>query len=230
MSRLKPIEVGQVGGQLQRVLASSHVSFEEVPNFLKLLAKSNAVLKAYVQSDEALLKGRLTPRQREQIALAVAEINGSNYCLVAHTAASQDAGLSNEDIRLARKAAASDPKSWAMLRFTQLMVLQRGEISDEDLRAVRDAGFSEVEVIEIIANIALNIFSNYLNMVSQTETDFPSPRAALERKSEAARMPGGDETSKQKSWTPSHPSGENSCENRASSHEYTSDQRRIQQS
>jgi len=144
-----------------------------VPNFLRVLTRATAATEAYAAAEKALANGQLTARQREQIALAVAEINGSEYCLVAHTVNSRNAGLSEEEIGLARKAAANDRKAEAILRLTQAVVLQRGHIRDNELRAVRSAGVSEAELIEVMANIALNVFTNYLNIVSKTEVDFP---------------------------------------------------------
>jgi uncharacterized peroxidase-related enzyme len=147
---------------------------EGIPNFLRILANSHAAALAYILAESALATGRLSGRQREQIALTVAEINGSKYCLQAHAAAGGSAGLSGEEIESARRAAAPDARAGQMLRFTQSMVLQRGEISDEDLCALRKAGFSDAEVVEIVANIALNVFTNYLNILSKTEADFPA--------------------------------------------------------
>jgi uncharacterized peroxidase-related enzyme len=174
MLRLNPVEPNQAGEELQGILERNHLGFEEIPNFVKILAKSRAAARAYMLAEGALAEGRLSERQREQIALAVAEINGSKYCLLAHALAGRNAGLSEEEIESARRAAASDAKADRMLRFTQSMVLQRGEISDEDLGALRKAGFSDEEVIEMVANIALNVFTNYLNILSKTELDFPA--------------------------------------------------------
>ena len=76
-------------------------------------------------------------------------------------------------MQLARNATAADPKAETMLRFTQAVVLQRGEISDDDFQALGKAGFTDEQIVEIVANIALNIFSNYFNSVAKTEVDFP---------------------------------------------------------
>jgi len=142
-------------------------------NFMRTLAQSPPAMEAYRAAERSLAKSRLTAGEREQIALAVAEINDSKYCLAAHTASGKGAGLSPEDIRLARKAVAIDPRADAMLRFTQAIVLQRGDLGDEDLRALRLAGISEPEMVEIVATIAHNIFANYLSLVSRIEADFP---------------------------------------------------------
>jgi uncharacterized peroxidase-related enzyme len=169
-----PIEPNPFSQELQQMLARGRTGCEAVSNFVKVLAKSRAAAMAYALADGSLAEGRLSGRQREQIALAVAEINGSEYCLLAHSLAGESAGLSAQEIQSARRAGASDVRSLQMLRFTQSVVLQRGDVSDEDLGALRKAGFSEGEMIEIVANIALNIFANYLNILARTGPDCPA--------------------------------------------------------
>ena len=173
MSRLIPIQTNGAISELKRSLKNSHLKLDEAPRFLRLMANSPASLRAYIRADAALMRGQLTPRQREQVALAVAEINGSSYSLSAHYDAGKSLGLTQEEMRLARNATAADPKVEAMLRFTQALVLQRGEISDDDFQALRTVGFTDGQIVEIVANIALNIFSNYFNSVAKTEVDFP---------------------------------------------------------
>jgi len=173
MNRLNSIESRHINPEARSILRQFQVSPAEAPNFLGVLAKSLAAMRAYAGAKHALAHGQLTSRQRRQIALAVAEINGCAYCVLRHSSTDAEADLSGEDIRLARRAAAEDPRDDAMLRFTQAVVLQRGEIRDDDLSAVRLAGFSESEIIEIVANIALNIFTNYLSLIARTEAEFP---------------------------------------------------------
>lgn len=171
MSRLSSIDGERGAKQTERIPNGLHLSLLETPDSLKILATSQATNQAYIKAERALASGMLTREQRKQIALLVAEINNSDYCLVTHSDSAKNCGLSEEDIRLARRATAVDPKAEAMLRFTLLVTLQRGDIKREDLRAVFKAGFSEGEVMEIIANIALNIFANYLNVVFRNEAD-----------------------------------------------------------
>ncbi len=142
-------------------------------NFLHLLANSPAALKAYAAAAGALAQGQLTPRQRELLALAVAEINGARYCLSAHYAVARKLGLDDAEIRSARRAASADPQTHAMLRFAQAVALQRGELGDADFQSLRQAGFGDALIVEIVSNIALNIFTNYFNSVARTEVDFP---------------------------------------------------------
>jgi uncharacterized peroxidase-related enzyme len=173
MSRLTPIQTNGATSELRRSLKNSRLKLDEAPRFLQVMANSPASLRAYIQADAALVRGQLTPRQRQQVALAVAEINGSSYSLSAHYSAGKRLGLSRHELQLARNATAVDPKAETMLRFTQAVVLQRGEISDEDFQALGKAGFTDEQIVEIVANIALNIFSNYFNSVAKTEVDFP---------------------------------------------------------
>ena len=144
---------------------------------MRLLANSPAATTAYLACEEALDHGELPARQRESLALAVAEMNGAGYCLSAHYARARKAGLSEEEIRAARKASAVDPQTHALLQFALAVTLQRGEVSDADFRALRRAGFEDAQIAEIIAGIALNIFTNYFNGVARTEPDFPTPPA-----------------------------------------------------
>ena len=145
-------------------------------NFLHLLANSPAAFNAYVACAASLNQGQLTPRQRELLALAVGEINGARYCLSAHYAQARKLGVDEAEIRAARKATAADPATRAMLRFAQAVALQRGELSDPDFQALRQAGFTDALIVEIISHIALNIFTNYFNAVARTDLDFPMLR------------------------------------------------------
>lgn len=142
-------------------------------NFIHLLANSPTVLEAYLSFETTLAKGMLTPQQRELIALVVSEINGSKYGLSAHYAAAKEAGLSDEEIQMARKAASPDSKNNALLRFARAVTLQRGDVSDADFQPLREVGFSDSEIPEIVAAIALNIFTNYFNNVVRSVVDFP---------------------------------------------------------
>ena len=173
MSRLTAVKTNGATSELNRSLKTSRLKLTEAPRFLQVMANSPASLRAYIRADAALVRGQLTPRQREQVALAVAEINGSSYSLSAHYETGKRLGLTDHEMQLARNATAVDPKADTMLRFTQAVVLQRGEVSDDDFQALRKAGFSDAQIVEIVANIALNIFSNYFTSVARTEVDFP---------------------------------------------------------
>jgi len=188
MSRLTAVKTNGATSELKRSLKTSRLKLTEAPRFLQVMANSPASLRAYIRADAALVRGQLTPRQREQVALAVAEINGSSYSLSAHYDTGKRLGLTDHEMQLARNATAVDPKADTMLRFTQAVVLQRGEISDDDFHALRKAGFTDAQIVEIVANIALNIFSNYFNSVARTEVDFPllqpgadAPRVGIAR-------------------------------------------------
>jgi uncharacterized peroxidase-related enzyme len=173
MSRLPPIQANGATSELKRSLKNSRLKLDEAPRFLQVMANSPASLRAYIRADAALVRGQLTPRQRQQVALAVAEINGCAHSLSAHYETGKSPGLAHDEMQLARNAAAADPKADTMLRFTRSVVLQRGDISDEDFQALGKAGFTDAQIIEIVANIALNIFSNYFSSVAKTEVDFP---------------------------------------------------------
>lgn len=175
-----PIDTPALNPEARGLLDGLHFNPGEASNFLHILAKSMAAMRAYCEAENALAGGELTAGEREQIALAVAEINGSKYCLRQHAAAARKAGLSEADIRLAGRATATDARARAMLAFVLAVVLQRGEIKPDDLKALRKTGFTESEIIEVVANIAMNIFTNYLNLISKTEADAAWPQPGAE--------------------------------------------------
>jgi uncharacterized peroxidase-related enzyme len=145
-----------------------------VPNMFRLVAKSPAALEGYLGLSGALSKGTLPAPTRERIALAVAEINGCSYCLSAHTYLGMNlAKLDDAEMTANRNGASTDPKADAAVRFAVKVVRERGQVSDDDLRAVRSAGYDDAQVIEIVLHVALNTWTNYINVVGKTDIDFP---------------------------------------------------------
>ena len=149
-----------------------------VPNLFRLVGSSTAALEGYLGLNSAL--GRtLDAKTRERIALAVAQANGCDYCLSAHTYLGLNlAKIDDAEIALNRAGHSGDAKADAALVFARKVLETRGRVSDADLAAVRLAGFSEPQVIEIVASVALNVLSNYVNNVAQTDIDFPVVLAA----------------------------------------------------
>ena len=144
-----------------------------VPNIFKTMANAPVVLNGYLAFSNALGGGRLSPALREQIALVTANLNGCDYCASAHTAAGKMAGLTADEIARNMAGSASDPKAAAAVNFAKRIVEERGFVSDADLSAVRAAGFTNEEVVEIVANVATNLFTNYFNHIAETDIDFP---------------------------------------------------------
>jgi uncharacterized peroxidase-related enzyme len=149
-----------------------------VPNLFRLMANSPAALGAYAGLNGALSKA-LDVKTRERIALAVAQVNGCDYCLSAHTYLGLNlAKISPEEIALNRQGASGDAKAGAAVAFAAKVARERGHVSDADIATVREAGFSEAQIVEIVALVAENTFTNFLNEVAKTDIDFPVVRAA----------------------------------------------------
>jgi len=161
-------------GRQKDLLAAVKQKLGLVPNMTRAMARSPAVLDAYLQMSGALGKGALPAKTREQIALVTGQQNGCDYCLAAHSAIGKLVGLSAEQIQAARKGHAADPGIDALLRFASAVVESRGKVSDADLAAVRAAGFGDDAIGEVVANVALNLFTNYFNHVARTPVDFPA--------------------------------------------------------
>ena len=173
MPRINPVNPEETDAKTAATLKAVHKKLGVLPNIFTTFAQSPVALNSYVQLGECLAGGRLTARLREQIALAVAQENACQYCLSAHAAIGKGVGLGNEDIEQARAGGASDAIDNQITLFALKVARSRGEIRDADLAAVRQGGLDDGLIVEIIANVALNVMTNYLNKVAGTEIDFP---------------------------------------------------------
>jgi uncharacterized peroxidase-related enzyme len=158
----------------QPLLAAVKQQLGVVPNLFRLVGNSPAALEGYLGLNGALGKGELEPATRERIALAVAEVNGCDYCLSAHTYLGKNlAKLSEAEIAANRDGSSTDSKADAAVRFAVKLVKARGHVSDADVQAVKKAGYNDAQLIEIVLHVALNTLTNYVNEVAKTEIDFP---------------------------------------------------------
>ena len=148
-----------------------------IPNLIKVFGNSPATLKAYLSLGEIAASGNFSAKFREQLALAIAEENSCNYCLSAHTTVGKMSGLTDEQTEQNRQGLADDTKVQAGLQFAQLVTNNRGVVSNEELQAVKDAGYSDGEVLEIVLNVVSNTLTNYVNHIAETEVDFPKVEA-----------------------------------------------------
>ena len=159
-------------------LDAVHKQLGVVPNLFRLIGNSPAALSAFAGFQGGLSK-TFDVKTRERIALAVAQVNGCDYCLSAHTYLGLNmAKISPEEIAMNRKGASSDARANAAVHFAATVAKERGHVESADIAAVREAGFTDAQIVEIVALVAENSFTNYLNEVAKTEIDFPVVRAA----------------------------------------------------
>lgn len=170
----QPATIADAPQAAQPLLAAVGKQLGSVPNLFRLVATSPQALEGYLAMSGALAKGALPAATRERIALAVAQINGCDYCLSAHTFLGKNlARLDDAEITANRNGASNDPKADAAVRFAAIVANNRGHIADADFAAVKLAGYSDAQIIEIVQHVALNVWTNTFNNVFQTEIDFP---------------------------------------------------------
>ena len=173
MSRINPINKENANPKALEILTAVNKALGVIPNMVSTMAQSPAVAAAWVGFNHALSQGSLSAKSRERLALLVAEENSCDYCLAAHTFLGGKAGLTGREILDTRRGTSEEPKVAAALAFARKLVQSRGHVTDDDVAAVRQAGFSDGEIAEIIANVVLNIFTNYFNVAAGVEIDFP---------------------------------------------------------
>jgi uncharacterized peroxidase-related enzyme len=174
MSRVPLLSADAAPNASQPLLAQIHDAFGATPNMFRAVANSPAALVSMWGSFAALGAGRLPGKLSEPIAVAVAAANQCHYCLAAHTALGRKAGASADEMREAQTGHSNDPKTAAALGFAIKLVEQRGAVESTDLQALRNLGFDDGELVEIVAHVALNLFTNYVNIAFDTPVDFPA--------------------------------------------------------
>ena len=184
MQRITAVKHETAEGKSKELLDGVKAKLGFVPNLMATMGSSPTVLEAYLNFSGAL-GSSLNAKLREQIALTVAEINGCGYCASAHSAIGKLSGLDEKEILNARRATSDDTKIDAALKFAGALVASRGKVSDTEYQSVKDAGFTEKEISEIVANVALNIFTNYFNETAKTVVDFPAIEFPLVNKATA---------------------------------------------
>lgn len=178
MSRIAPIDRQNPSAAVASQLAAVKAKLGMVPNLFATFAQSPVALNAYLALSDAVTHGGiLSVKDRERIALAVGQVNGCDYCLSAHTLMGQKAGLSGDEVLAARRGEAGDVRAQAIISLARAIVSQRGLIDDAALEAARAAGLTDATVLEVLAVVVVNLFTNYANHIAGTEIDFPKAPA-----------------------------------------------------
>ena len=172
MPRLKKLEKTEGDPQSQKMMGELD-SNKMLLNIFRGMANSPAVLDAYLKFSGALKEGKLPAKTREAIALTVGQANRCDYCLAAHTFLGKGAGLDDAAIKDARLGRSSDKKTDAAVALAKRLAENKGNVTDADISAARAGGLDDGEIAEVVANVALNVFTNYINHVNKTEVDLP---------------------------------------------------------
>ncbi|MER6758993.1 MULTISPECIES: carboxymuconolactone decarboxylase family protein [Amycolatopsis] len=175
-------------GEAKSLLSEITAAFGATPAMFKAVANSSAALKMMWAGFGALGGGRLGAKLGEQIAVLVADRNGCEYCLAAHTALGRKAGVSAEHMSHAQAGHSADPRTDAALGFAAKLVENRAHVTDSDVETLRKAGFDDEEIVELVAHVALNLFTNYLNVALSVPIDFP--KVALRKPTDPKRAAG----------------------------------------
>ncbi len=177
MSRLKTITDENASPEAAALFSAIKSKVGMVPNLYRVVANQPAALKALLGLGEELGNGSFDASTREAIALAVAGENNCDYCASAHTAISRGLKVEDSEIAARLRGNSADPRIQAILTFAVAITDKRGFVSGADIQSARDAGLDDAAIVETIANVVANIFTNYVNHIAQTEIDFPTVSA-----------------------------------------------------
>ncbi len=173
MSRISTITNETANEEQKALLDAIKSKLGMVPNFLKIFANSPAALRAFLGLHGIANEGSLDALTRERIALAIAQQNACEYCLSAHTAIGRKAGLNGDEIAANRVGTSQDAKAAIAVKFAQSVAEHKGEVTTAELLEVREAGYSDAEIVEIITHVGMNLLTNMIGKASRVEIDFP---------------------------------------------------------
>lgn len=180
MTRVNLVDPAQASPAVKPTLDKISGAFGTVPNMFRAVANSPAALASMWGSFGALGGGTIGAKLGEQIAVAIADRNACHYCLAAHTVLGQKAGATAVEMGAAQRGASADPMTAAALTFVLKVVENRAQVSAEDVGALRLAGFDDNAIVEILAHVALNLFTNYVNVTFDVPVDFPGVKLSRE--------------------------------------------------
>ncbi|KRD10877.1 peroxidase [Flavobacterium sp. Root901] len=175
MTRLTALKPEEVTGKTKDLFNAVQAKLGVVPNMMRTMGNSPAVLEGYLNLSGALSHGKLSAKTGELIALAVSESNSCDYCLAAHTFIGEKLVKADPEVlKAARSGNSADAKTEAILQLAKTLISKNGLVNDEDVNKAKDAGISDAEIAETVAHTALNVLTNYFNNLANTEIDFPT--------------------------------------------------------
>ncbi len=173
MSRINVVTTEQANEQQLALFTAIEQQLGVVPNFLKVFANSPAALEAFLGLHSIANAGELDGKTKERIALGLAEQNACQYCVSAHTAIGKKAGLSGDEILANRAGGSQDAKAAVAVKFSRSLADNNGDVTTAELLEIRNAGYSDAEIVEIITHVGMNLLTNILGKASRVEIDFP---------------------------------------------------------
>jgi alkylhydroperoxidase family enzyme len=179
MAVMQSADTSKLTGKTQEMLAQFDKTFGLTPNVLKQVANSPAALEAFLSAREALGKGALTDKMRAIVGIVIAETYSCEYLLSARVAMAKKAGMTDEELKLARDQTSKDAKDDAGIQFVRNLILRHGELAPSDLEELRTAGYNDGEIVELISHSSMNMFIYYMCQVAQPEADFPKIATAF---------------------------------------------------
>jgi uncharacterized peroxidase-related enzyme len=180
MARISILTKETAPAKSQPILANYEKALGVIPNFFAMISQSPDALKAIADMHATLGKS-LGHKTRERIHIMTAEVNGCNYCLSAHSYLGSKLQLSSEDMELNRSGHSTDPHADVALQFAYKVATSRGHINDADVEAVRSAGYTEAQIVDIVAETAFSFITNLFNNTFKTETDAVFPALQTRR-------------------------------------------------
>lgn len=173
MQRIQAIEPEKASKEVKNIYQQVENNIGMLPNFIKTLANAPIAAKAYIQFNDLVVQGVLPVSLREKISLRISEANGCSYCVSVHCTLSKGAGLADEEVKDSRQGQSPDRKTDLAIKFAERIMDARGAVTTDEIDGLREVGYTDQEITEIITVVIFTQFSNYFNNAAGTVNDFP---------------------------------------------------------
>lgn len=190
MQRLKSINPQVAQGRTKELFETVQAAFGMIPNTVQVMANSPAVLESFLVFSTAMGKAKIGGKLHNQLKFTTSEVNACSYCTSILSAVAPSAGLTAEDILAGRTGDSDDRRTKAALAFAHDVLASRGKVSNQQLDAVRSAGFDDADIVEMVASVVLGCLTNFLNNVAETELDIPKAAPVAKAAAPAACSSG----------------------------------------
>jgi uncharacterized peroxidase-related enzyme len=176
MSRISVPDLETATGATADIYGQIKKAIGSIPNtFAAIGAHGPDALKAIMLADSVLAAGSLSKRDQETIKLVISGVAGCDYCVAAHSLLGKLAGLKPEELKRIRdRQPTGDDKRDALIGFVRKLAASSGTVSDADFAAIKAAGYSDAQLVDISLAFATTVFTNVFNRINDTEIDFPA--------------------------------------------------------
>jgi alkylhydroperoxidase family enzyme len=167
MNKLFQLNPDEIPAAAQQSIEKVRRMFGFTPSVAVLMALAPAALSSYLSNLEAFGATSFSPQEQQLVLLAASIANRSPYSVAVHSTIAAKVGTNPGTVAALRAGTpVPDTRLEALCRFTRLVTIQRGQVSEGEVNAFLTAGFSPQQLVEVLFGVAIKTFAHYLQGIA----------------------------------------------------------------